>query len=342
MKRILLLATGGTIATLSTDEGLVPQLSSRDLLAAIPEIADLCQVETLQLFNLDSTNVAPGHWLQIAAAVQSHYDQYDGFVITHGTDTMAYTAAALSYLIQCCPKPIVLTGAQQSIGNRETDARRNLFDALLFAASDAAWGVSVVFDGQVILGTRAKKIRSKSYHAFTSIGFPEIAMIRDRLVYPILPRPAWPAPAFCLTMDPNVLVLKLIPGIRAELVEQLEPQYNALILEGFGVGGVPCYADQDFSRAVGRWVQSGKPVIMTTQVIYEGSDMSLYQVGHTIKTQYGILEAYDMTPEAVLAKTMWLLGQSRDPAFFRSNFHTPVMHDILLPDGNSEKFQNNT
>lgn len=332
MKRILLLATGGTIATRATAEGLVPQLTSAELLAAIPEIAGAAQVETVQLFNLDSTNVAPAHWLQIADAIRQRYEDFDGFVITHGTDTMAYTAAALSYLIQQSPKPIVLTGAQQSIGNRETDARRNLFDAVLVAASDCAWGVSVVFDGQVILGTRAKKIRSKSYHAFASIGFPELAMVRDRQLYPILPRPKWKKPSFCLTLDDRVLVLKLTPGIRAELLELLEPRYDALILEGFGVGGVPSYSHQDFYQAVARWVQNGKPVIMTTQVTYEGSDMALYQVGHTMKERFGILEAYDMTPEAVLAKTMWLLGQSRDPAFFRQWFHVPVLHDILLPE----------
>ena len=252
---------------------------------------------------------------------------------------MAYTAAALSYLIQNCPKPIVLTGAQQSIGNRETDARRNLFDAVLFAASDSAWGVTLVFDGQVILGTRAKKIRSKSYHAFTSIGYPEMAIIRDRRVYPILPRPEGTTPSYCLTMNPNVFVLKLVPGIRADLLSLLEPRYDALILEGFGVGGVPYYADQDFSRAVGHWVDAGKPLIMTTQVTYEGSDMQLYQVGHTIKEQYGVLEAYDMTLEAAVTKTMWLLGQSCDPDFFRSRFHTPVLHDILLPENNPEFFE---
>lgn len=337
MKRILLLATGGTIATKATAEGLTPQLTSAELLAAIPEIAGAAQVETMQLFNLDSTNVAPDHWLRIAAAIEENYDRYDGFVITHGTDTMAYTAAALSYLIQRSLKPIVLTGAQQSIGNRETDARRNLFDAVLAAASECVWGVCVVFDGQVILGTRAKKIRSKSYHAFASIGFPELAMVRDRQLYPILPRPRWDRPSFCLTLDQRVLVLKLTPGIRAELLEVLEPRYDALILEGFGVGGVPSYGQQDFHRAVERWTRGGKPVIMTTQVTYEGSDMALYQVGHTIKERFGILEAYDMTPEAVLAKTMWLLGQSRDPAFFRQWFHVPVLHDILLPETKTEK-----
>ena len=333
MKHILLLATGGTIATKPTAQGLVPQLSSRELLDCIPEIAGLCQVETLQLFNLDSTNLQPAHWIAIAQAIRDHYDQFDGFVISHGTDTMAYTASALTYLIQGAAKPIVLTGAQQSIGNRETDARRNLYDAFLYASADCAWGVCIVFDGQVILGTRARKMRSKSFNAFASIGFPEIALIRDRRVYPLLPKPVFPeAPDFCLTMDPNVFVLKLIPGIRADILELLQDQYDAVILEGFGVGGVPYYANEDFANAVGRWVRAGKPLIMTTQVTYEGSDMAVYQVGHMIKEKYGVIEAYDMTLEAVVTKTMWLLGQSADCSIFRRRFHSPVQHDVLLPE----------
>ena len=333
MKHILLLATGGTIATKTTAHGLVPQLTSQELLDAIPEIAEVCQVDTQQLFNLDSTNLQPDHWISIAEAICSAYDRYDGFVISHGTDTMAYTASALTYLVQGASKPIVLTGAQQSIGNRETDARRNLYNAFLYAASDCAWGVTIVFDGQVILGTRARKMRSKSYNAFSSIGYPEIALIRDGKVYPLLPKPQFPQePTFCLTMNPNVFVLKLIPGIRPDIFRLLKDSYDAVILEGFGVGGVPYYANEDFAQAVGEWIRSGKPLIMTTQVTYEGSDMSVYEVGHHIKHRYGVIEAYDMTPEAVVTKTMWLLGQSTDRNLFRSRFHSPVQQDILLPE----------
>ena len=329
-RRILLLATGGTIATCHTDEGLVPQLTTEDLLAALPEIGQLCDVEAVQLFNLDRTNLSPSHWIAIAQAIRDHYDRYDGFVITHGTDTMAYTASALSYLIQGGSKPIVLTGAQQSIGSRETDARRNLYNAILYACADCAWGVTIVFDGQVILGTRARKMRSKSYNAFASIGFPEIALIRDGKVYPLLQKPSFPeSPNFCLTMNPNVFVLKLIPGIRPDIFRLLKDSYDAVILEGFGVGGVPYYANEDFAQAVGDWVRSGKTLIMTTQVTYEGSDMSVYEVGHHIKSKYGVIEAYDMTLEAVVTKTMWLLGQSTDRNLFRSRFHTPVQHDVL-------------
>jgi len=333
MKRILLLATGGTIATRKTEHGLVPQLTSQDLLSAVPELAELCQIEAVELFNLDSTNLSPSHWITIADTIRRHYDSFDGFVISHGTDTMAYTASALTYLVQNAAKPIVLTGAQQSIGNRETDARRNLYNAFLYASSDCAWGITIVFDGQVILGSRARKMRSKSYNAFASIGFPEIALIRDGKVYPLIPKPVYPAqPTFSLSMNPNVFVLKLIPGVRADIFRLLEQEYDALILEGFGVGGVPYYANADFAEAVGRWVRTGKPLIMTTQVTYEGSDMSVYEVGHHIKSRYGVIEAYDMTLEAVVTKTMWLLGQGADRNLFRNLFQRPIQHDVLLPE----------
>lgn len=332
MKKILMLATGGTIATLKTQEGKVPQLTSGELLRTVPEIRTVCQVETRQLFQLDSTNVHPDHWKQIARAILDAYDAFDGFVITHGTDTMAYTAAALSYMLPDSCKPVVLTGAQNSIGERETDGRRNLLDAFLYAASPCAWGVTIVFDGQVMLGTRAKKLRTKSYHAFSSVGYPELARIRDKKVYPLLPVPAGLGkPAACLELDPSVFVLKLIPGIRPDVLALLRPAYHALIVEGFGVGGVPYYASADFAREVGAWVEAGKVVIMTTQVIYEGSDMSVYQVGHQIKEAYGVIEAYDMTLEAVVTKTMHLLPRCRNLADFRTRFLTPVAHDILLP-----------
>lgn len=335
MKRILMLATGGTIATLKTDDGKVPQLTSQELLRTVPEIREICHVDTEQLFQLDSTNIHPDHWKQIAQAIWNHYEAYDGFVVTHGTDTMAYTAAALSYMLPDSRKPIVLTGAQNSIGERETDGRRNLLDAFLYAASACAWGVTIVFDGQVMLGTRAKKLRTKSYHAFSSIGYPEVARIRDRRVYPVLPVPQHLGkPVLCTALDPEVFVLKLIPGVRPDVLRLLRPAYHALIVEGFGVGGVPYYASADFAREVGAWIEAGKVVIMTTQVIYEGSDMSVYQVGHQIKQTYGVIEAYDMTMEAVVTKTMHLLPQCPDLETFRARFLTPVANDILLPAEN--------
>ena len=145
MKRILLIATGGTIASRPTDGGLSPQLCAEDILSCVPALRDLCHIDALQLLSIDSTNMTPDNWLAIAACVKDNYFRYDGFVITHGTDTMAYTASALSYLIQNSAKPIVLTGSQKSIYDPETDARRNLFDAFLAAQDEALFGVMLVF-----------------------------------------------------------------------------------------------------------------------------------------------------------------------------------------------------
>ena len=155
-KKILLIGTGGTIASEMGESGLTPELTSEQLLRYIPDISGICQVTCLQLFSLDSTNIQPKHWARIAGAVREHYREYDGFVITHGTDTMAYTAAGLSYLVQGCPKPIVLTGAQKPIGFETTDSKQNLRDALTVASSDMA-GVMLVFNGKIILGRPARR-----------------------------------------------------------------------------------------------------------------------------------------------------------------------------------------
>lgn len=247
MKHILMIATGGTIASKETADGLTPQLTSEELLAEVPELEQLCRIDTVQLMNRDSTNINSRDWLQMAACVREHYDAYDGFVLTHGTDTMAYTAAALSYLIQNNAKPVVITGSQKSIFNQDTDARENLRDAFLYACDDGACGVHIVFDHKVILGTRARKVRTKSYNAFSSIDYPETAILRGRQVVYYIPEQAVGAPKFYDRLDPGVFVLKLIPGIDAGIFDDLKANYRALVIESFGVGGLPCYGDESFS-----------------------------------------------------------------------------------------------
>ena len=184
MKKILLIATGGTIASKYTESGLSPQLTAEELLSYIPDAKDFCTIDTVQPFSLDSTCVSAHHWTELAQLIEKKYEFYDGFVICHGTDTMAYTAAALSYLIQNNRRPIVITGAQKPIDLPITDARANLLDSLRFASHERAHGISIVFGGKVIAGTRAKKEFSKSYNAFSSINYPDIASIHDdRIIF---------------------------------------------------------------------------------------------------------------------------------------------------------------
>lgn len=164
-----MIGTGGTIASKQTEAGLAPGLSSEDILSYIPQVESVCDVDTLQVCNIDSTNVTPEYWKKIAGAIEEHYEEYDGFVICHGTDTLAYTAAALSYMIQNSEKPIVITGAQKPINMDVTDAKTNLLDSFIYASDDASQDVTIVFDGKVIVGTRAKKERAKSYNAFPAL-----------------------------------------------------------------------------------------------------------------------------------------------------------------------------
>ena len=332
MKRVLLIATGGTIASKHTQEGLTPQISGEELLAYIPEARKFCRADAIQPFNLDSTNVQWKQWLILAKLIREHYDAYDGFVICHGTDTMAYTAAALSYLIRYSKKPIVITGAQRPIDYPDTDARTNLLDSVRFALDDRAHDVNIVFGGSVIAGPRAKKERTKSYNAFTSINFPPVAVIQDRRIIFYIDDKAQAKEPVCFAdrLGERVFLYRLIPGSDGSILDALMDRYDALVIESFGVGGIPDYGDGSFKEAIRKWTAAGKIVVMATQVPNEGSDMSVYEVGHAVKNAYNIPESYDMTLEAVIAKTMWILGRTKEPAAFRQLFYTTINHDLLF------------
>ena len=329
-KKILMVATGGTIASMDEGHGLTPKLTTKEILSTIPEVRDICHIEALQLMNLDSTNIGPKEWQEIAECILREYDNYDGFVVTHGTDTMAYTAAALSYMIQKSPKPVVITGSQKSIFLRDTDARVNLLDSFVYAADPGSWGVSIVFNGKAILGTRARKERSKSYNAFNSVDYPEAAVIRHGRVIRYLTRPSLEdGPVISTNMEGRILLLTLIPGMSAKVLQNSMEDYDAVILRSFGVGGLPGSDRGGLAEALREWTEHGKLVVMMTQVPYEGSDMNVYQVGQKIKHELNMLEGYDMTMEAVVTKLMWIMGQTRDPDRVREFFYTPVQNDLV-------------
>lgn len=328
MKKILLIGTGGTIASEITENGLAPELTSKQLLDFVPGIREFCRPDCEQLLNLDSTNITPNHWQMIVQCIKEHYEDYDGFVLTHGTDTMAYTAAALSYMIQDSPKPIVLTGAQKPIGFDSTDSKMNLSDAFRCAAEDMP-GVSIVFDHKVILGTRAKKTHSKSFRAFSSINFPELGVLRDGTLLRYIRQTCGEAPRFFERLNTAVSLVKLVPGMQREILDFMFERNDALIIESFGVGGVP--ETGDFYDCIAYWKGQGKFVVLTTQVEKEGSDLNIYHVGNRLKNVLGVLEAYDMTTEAVFAKMMWILEQTKEPETVAKLFYTPVAGDILWP-----------
>ncbi|EOT44404.1 asparaginase [Enterococcus columbae] len=330
MKKILMITTGGTIASKKMQHGLAPGISAEELLSFIPQVKTICKVETLALFNIDSTNMQPANWEKLAQTIKTHYDFYDGFVICHGTDTLAYTAAALSYLIQHSSKPIVLTGSQKPIDMDSTDAKVNLLDSFVYASDDRSNDVVIVFDGKVIAGTRAKKVRAKSYNAFTSINFPYLAVILDQQIIRYIPNQSFPqAVTFYNGLKQDLLTLKLTPGLDEKILTFAFEHFRCIILESFGVGGIPENLLSTFYQLMHKY-QNERLVVVVSQVANEGSDMTIYEVGKKVKQDFQLLEAYDMTFESVVTKLMWLMARFETIEQMRQSFYDVVNYDILM------------
>ena len=330
-KKILLLTTGGTIASKDSGSGLRPVLSSMDFLQYVKEFEAVCELVPYEVCSIDSTNMDAGHWLTLARLIKENYEKYDAFLICHGTDTMAYTAAALSYLIQDSEKPIVLTGAQKSILSEITDARKNLHDGIRCVLDERSRDVRVVFDGKIIAGTRAKKTSTFSYDAFSSINFPRIGKIQNDTVLYYIEETVRPKEVkFYGRMDRNVFLWKLTPGVSAKVIPYILREYDCIIMEGFGVGGLPDHLREAFLTEMKQYKAHEKLLVMTTQVTYEGSSMDTYVVGKAAKDELPFLETYDMTLEAVYAKLMWILGlhiTSRQE--MERLFYQKINHDIM-------------
>ena len=309
MKKVLMLTTGGTIASQQSEEGLVPKTTGAQMLEIIPELAAICEVDCIDLLNLDSTNMQPEQWVTMAEAVYEQSEHFDGIVITHGTDTMAYSAAALSLMVPGIKVPVVITGSQQPIDARDTDAKRNIRDAFITAAN-ADPGVYLEFDGRVIDGLHATKARTIGYDAFISVNYPYAGSIVDG---------QWKAnPAYHKNhpeeqtidtrFDHRVLVLRLVPGFEPMMLYNIKDLgYKGVILESFGPGGLP-YVGRNLIPAVEQIIADGIVVAITTQSLYDGVDMTHYAVG--LKAlEAGVIPGGIYTCEALTIRMMIALGR---------------------------------
>ena len=300
MKKILLLATGGTIASRETAHGLRPALTAEDMGAAIGSKDDA--IEVVDLLSLDSTNIAPCHWQTIARRIAECRTDYDGFIITHGTDTMAYTAAALYYMLENIDRPVVLTGSQRPLGRDGSDAEQNLRLAYEAACSDFA-GVCVAFGGRLIHGNAAKKMYSLADDAFRSIGRAEVD----------LSAPSAPSAPFRLhdALDERVAVIRLYPGMKPITIDaHIASGYRGIILEGYGCGSVPGDdAEESFLPSLDRARTRACTVVLTTQCIYDGADLSHYEVG-VRAAQLGALAGGSLPIEALYARLMQRLAET--------------------------------
>lgn len=334
MKRILLIATGGTIASSDSVDGLTPKIDAEKLLSYIPDIKNICYIDGMSIMCIDSTEMSPKRMAQIAETIENHYCNYDGFVVTHGTDTLAYTSAALTYMLQNLDKPVVITGSQLAMEAPNTDAKKNISDAFIFATQDVR-GVYVAFNGKIINGTRAMKVKTKSLDGFASINYPIVATIEcGKVNYQKYlsdrGRQVKREQSFKASVNlcDKVFVLKLYPGINSEIFTFIKEHYKGVVIESFGVGGIPSY-EQNILSKVKELILLGIVVVITTQCLEEGIDLSVYKVG-TKLNKLDVIYSSDMTTEAIVMKLMWALGYYKTFKEIKNFMETVIQEDISV------------
>ncbi len=325
MKRIVMISTGGTIACIPTESGLKPELSAKELLNLVE--GDYENVECVDLFSMDSSNIQPEEWITIAEAVKEKVNSCDGIVITHGTDTMAYTSSMLSFMLAGVPVPVVLTGSQHPAVYPGSDGRRNLENAIV-AAQGLAGGVYVCFGNSLMLGCRAVKTRTSSLNAFESINYPPIGTVSNGKMHTLY-APALPESfSFSTDIDPRVALIKLIPGMSTRLIECcIECDIRGVVVEAFGLGGMHSIR-RNHLEAIKHLMDHGLPVVLTSQCLYEQSTPDIYEVSRPLK-ELGIISAGDMTTEASITKLMWVLGRTSDMERVRELMQTNLVGELM-------------
>ena len=310
-KKILLLTTGGTIASVPGGQGLEPhrsQVMEREL----EQLRTYYDIAVRDVMCLDSSNIRPQEWQLIARSIFEGREGFDGIVVSHGTDTMAYTASAVTFMLPDIDLPVVFTGSQLPLADMLSDGPDNLRTAFAMAASGCP-GVFLAFDRKVMLGCRAVKVRASGFSAFESVNARYAAQVSNRgLVVDeaVLPRRAGEA-RLCPELSENVFLLKLTPGLNPAVFDMLAAMgYKGIVIEAFGLGGVNVL--HKGLRGIRRAVEDGISVVVTTQCLYDSANLEIYQVGAKL-LELGVIQGRDMTSEAAMTKLMWALGQGLEP-----------------------------
>ncbi|ULQ54957.1 type I asparaginase [Flavihumibacter rivuli] len=317
--RILIIYTGGTVGMVMDNEsGALKPIGFKEIRDNIPEIVKLGYDFSVHAFNppMDSSNMHPDVWIELANIIEKNYNDYDGFVILHGSDTMAFTASALSFLLENLDKPVILTGSQLPIGEIRTDAKENIITALEIAAARKGGKaivpeVCIYFDYQLFRGNRSKKYNAEKFEAFYSMNYPPLAEAGITIKYQrqfILKHPEGKLKVY-KKLNSNIAVLKIFPGMTEPMVEAVlnTPDARAVILETFGSGNAttaPWFID-----CLRRAIQRGLIIVNITQCDGGAVELGRYETSVQLK-ELGVLSGHDMTYEATLAKLMFLLGQS--------------------------------
>ena len=325
-KHILLLTTGGTIACAPGGEGLEPQKSSI-MERELEQLRSYYDITVKDVICLDSSNITPEEWQLIARAIFENRLDYDGVVVSHGTDTMAYTASAVTFLLPDIDRPVVFTGSQLPLTDMLSDGPANLRTAFAMAASGRS-GVFLAFDRKVMLGCRAVKVRASGFSAFESVNARYVATVTNRgLVVDEQALPISHGPAQLKPMlSREVFLLKLTPGLNPAVFDMLAAMgYKGIVIEAFGLGGVNVL--HKGLRGIRRAVEDGISVVITTQCLYDSADLRVYQVGNKL-LELGVIQGMDMTSEAAYTKLMWGLGQGMDQKQIANLFAASLAGEI--------------
>lgn len=325
--KILLLSTGGTIASVISDSGLVPKKSGEQLIKLLGKLP--FEIEVKDILQLDSSNIQPEEWKFIAEEIFKYRNDYDGIVVSHGTDTMAYTASMLSFMLQGIEIPVVLTGSQVPINVVLSDAPDNLRLAFT-AATKCAPGIYLAFDRKVMLGCRTVKVRTTNFNAFESVNVPPVAKITsDGMVFEKKVKAVSGPCKLNTNIDSHVSLVKLFPGFDPNLLFAMAKSgCHGIVIEAYGMGGMN-YIRRNMVGAVGKLIRQGIPVIASSQCLYERSDLTKYEVGRLALLE-GAISAHDMTSECAITKLMWALGQSMDVHQVAQFFNTNVVGEVTL------------
>ena len=336
--KILLIYTGGTIG-MKKDfaTGALKAFNFSKLLQRIPELKLLdCEIESISFENpIDSSNMNPQKWVQLATMIEDNYSAFDGFVVLHGSDTMSYTASALSFMMEHLAKPIIFTGSQLPIGDLRTDAKENLITAIQIASlrengRAVIQEVGLYFEYKLYRANRTTKINAEHFKAFTS---PNYSFLIESGVHlkmnPDLFLPTKENEGLVVhkNLDTNVIILKLFPGISEQVIAAVVaiPNLKGIVLETYGAGNAP--TDEWLLAVLQKAIQNGIHIINVTQCSGGSVRMGQYETSTALR-EIGVISGNDITTEAAITKLMYLLGQNELAANFKEQFETSLRGEI--------------